>query len=113
MRILIEEMIPYDDHVVDFSTERVGTKRYIELYTTFDLDKASKTLKIKYLVIDANTSYNIFFKWSSLNKLGVIVSTPHLAMKFLSLSGDILIIHVDQKIAMECYAESMRVEPTQ
>jgi len=64
------------------------------------------------LVIDANTSYNILLGLSSLNKLGAIVSTPHLAMKFPFLSGDILTIHVDQKVARECYAESLRVEPT-
>ena len=52
MRIWIEEMTPYDDHV-GFSGERVGTKGYIDQYTTFNLDKASKTLKIRYLVIDA------------------------------------------------------------
>jgi len=112
MRIPIEEMTPYDDHMVNFLGERVGTKGYIELYTTFGLKKASKTLKIRYLVIDANTSYNILLGRSSLNKLGAIVSTPHLAMKFPSLSGDILTIHVDQKVARECYAESLRVEPT-
>ena len=113
LRIPIEEMMPYNDHAVSFSRERVGTKGYIELYTTFGLDKASKTLRIRYLVIDANTSYNILLGRSSLNKLGAIVSTPHLAMKFPSLSGNILTIHVDQKIARECYAESLQVEPTQ
>ena len=112
MRIPTEEMTPYDDHVVDFSGEQVGMKGYIELYTTFDLDKASKTLKIRYLVINTNTSCNILLGRSNLNKLGVTVSTPHLAMKFPSLSGDILTIHVDQKIARECYAESLRVEST-
>jgi len=35
MRIAEAEMMPYDDHVVGFSGERVGTKGYIELYTTF------------------------------------------------------------------------------
>jgi len=94
MRIPVEEMMPYNDHVVDFSGERVGTKSYIQLYTTFGLEEASKTLRIRYLVIDANTSYNILLGRSSLNKLGAIVSTPHLAMKFPSLSGDILTIHV-------------------
>ena len=110
MRISEEEMMPYNDHVVGFSGERVGTKGYIKLYTTFGLEGASK---IRYLVINANTSYNILLGKSSLNKLGAIVSTPHLAMKFPSLSGDILTIHVDQKVARECYAESLRVEPTQ
>ena len=112
MRIPAEEVMPYNDHMVGFSGERVGTKGYIELYTTFGLEEASKTPRIRYLVIDANTSYNILLGRSSLNKLGAIVSTPHLAMKFPSLWGDILTIHVDQKIARECYAESLRVEPT-
>ena len=35
MRIAKTEMMPYDDHVVGFSSEKVGTKGYIKLYTTF------------------------------------------------------------------------------
>jgi len=112
MRIPIEEMTPYDDRVVGFSSERVGTKGYIELYTTFVLNIVSKTLNIRYLVIDANTSYNILLGQSSFNKLGAIVSTPHLELKFPSLSSDILTIYVDQKTERECYAESLRVKPT-
>ena len=57
MRIAEAEMMPYDDHVVGFLGERVGTKGYIELYTTFGEGKNSRTIKIRYLVIDANTSY--------------------------------------------------------
>jgi len=90
MRIPVEEMMPYKDHVVGFVGERVGTKGYIEMYTTFGTEKANKTIKIRYLVIDANTSYNILLDRSSLNRLGAIVSTPHLAMKYSLPSGDIL-----------------------
>ena len=38
-------------------------------------------------------------------------TTPHLAMKFPSRTGDILTVHVDQKEARECYVESLQVEP--
>ena len=41
----------------------------------------------------------------------VIVSTSHLAMKFPLQTGNILTVHVDQKEARECYAESLRMEP--
>jgi len=105
------EMMPYDDHVVGFSGERVGIKGYIELYTTFGEGKNTRTIKIRYLVIDANTSYNILLGRPSINRLMAIVSTPHLEMKFPSGTGDILTVHVDQKEARECYAESFRVEP--
>jgi len=57
IRIPETEMVSYDYHVVGFAGERVGTKGYIELYTTFGKGKNSKTFKIRYLVIDANTSY--------------------------------------------------------
>ena len=111
IRIPQAEMVPYDDHVVGFASEKVGTKGYIELSTTFSEGKNNKTIGIKYLVIDANTSYNILLGRSSINRLMAIVSTPHLVMKFASVSGDILTVHVDQKVAQECYVESLRVEP--
>jgi len=37
-----------------------------------------------------------------LNKLGAIVSTPHLAMRFPSGFGDIIMVHADQRITGEC-----------
>ena len=52
-------MMLYDYYVVGFLSERVGTKGYIELYTTFGEGKACKTIKVCYLVINANASYNI------------------------------------------------------
>ena len=76
MRIAETEMMPYNDHVVGFLGERVGTKGYIELYTTFGEGKNTRTIKIRYLVIDVNTSYNILLGRPSINWLMVIVSTP-------------------------------------
>ena len=88
-------MVLYDDHVVGFVSEKVNTKGYIELYTTFGERKNNKTIKVWYLVIDANTSYNILLGRPSINRLRAIILTPHLAMKFFSLSRDILTVHVD------------------
>lgn len=39
-----------------------------------------------------------------------IVSTPHLAMKFPSVVGDIVMVHVDQKMTCECYVTKLKVE---
>jgi len=80
-------MVPYYDHVIGFSGEKVGTKGYIEFYTTFHQEKSCKTIRIWYLVIDANTSYNILLGRLSINQLMAIISKPHLAMKFLSPMG--------------------------
>ena len=71
-----------------------------------------KTIRVRYLLVNANTSYNILLGQSSINHLRVMVSTPHLPMKFPLVAGDIITVHVDKKIARECYVASLKVEPT-
>jgi len=39
--------------------------------------------------------------------LVAIVSTPRLAMKFPSASGDVITLHVDQKTTRECYVANL------
>nr|KYP41436.1 hypothetical protein KK1_037196 [Cajanus cajan] len=102
-----KELIPYDDPLVGFSGERVSTKGYINLFTRFCFDEQeSREIQVKYIVVHASTSYNILLGRPSLNMLGAIVSTPHLAMKFPSDKGKIITIHADQKAARECYFAS-------
>ena len=92
--------------------ERVETKGYVDLYTKLGGEMTlSKTIKIRYLIVDAKTSYNVLLGRPSLNALEAIVFMPHLAMKFPSSAGDIVTIHVDQKITRECYVASLKVEP--
>jgi len=111
LKIPEEDMQAYEDRIVGFSRERVDTRGYIDLYTKFVYTRTqTKTIKVRYLLVEANTSYNVLLGRQSLNTLGVIVSMPHLAMKFPSPTGDIITVHVDQKTARECYAASLRVE---
>ncbi|XP_020203330.1 uncharacterized protein LOC109788888 [Cajanus cajan] len=104
------ELVPYDDPLVGFSGERVKTKGYIKLSTRFGFEEAEyRDVSVKYVVVHANTSYNILLGRTSLNRLGAIVSTPHLAMKFLYETGRVITIHADQKTARECYFASLRL----
>ena len=78
----------------------MGTKGCIDLYTTFgDKRCLSKTIKNRYLLVNANTSYNVLLEHLSINHLRAIVSSPRLVMKFPSTTGDIVTVHVDRKIA--------------
>jgi len=113
MRIPEIEIQPYEEQIVGFSGERVDARGFIELHTMFMEDEClSKTIRSRYLLVNANASYNILLGQSSINHLKAIVSTPHLAMKFPSTIGDIVTVHVDQKIAHECYVASLKIEPT-
>jgi len=74
-----------DEQIVGFSRERVDTKGYIDLHTRFgEPSRRQRTISVRYIVVDVNMSYNASLGRPSLNKLGAIVSTSHLAMKFPS-----------------------------
>ena len=101
-------MVPYDEPIYGFSGEQVSTRGYIDLHTVFRDGIQTKTIPIRFLIIDAPTSYNVLLGRPSLNTLGAVVSTPHLALKFLSPSSDIRTVHCDQRLARECYMASLR-----
>ncbi|XP_020216781.1 uncharacterized protein LOC109800407 [Cajanus cajan] len=83
-----ESLEPYHEPLVGFSGERVMTRGCIDLYTRFGFDqKSSREIKIRYIVVHANTSNNVLLGRPSINALRAIVSTPHLCMKFPSRDG--------------------------
>jgi len=101
-------MLPYGEPIYDFSGEQVSTRGYIDLHTIFREGTQTKTIPIRFLIVDAPTSYNILLGHPSLNTLGAVVSTSHLAMKFPAPFDDILTIHYDQRLERECYMASLR-----
>jgi len=108
-----DAIIPLEEQIVGFSGERVDTKGYIDLRTKFgNTDRGHRMILVRYLIVDVNTSYNVLLGRPSLNKLGAIVSTPHLAMKFPTERGDVATVYADQRTTRECYVASLRLSPT-
>ena len=99
----------YLDPLVGFAGERVHTRGFVHLLTTFGVGKTYQTLTVRFLLVEANTSYNVLIGRRTLNGLGAIVSTPHMATKFPLDQGDIITIKAEPKIAWECYAQSLRL----
>jgi len=63
IRISETEIQLYNSQIVEFSEEHVDTWWYIDLYTTFGEDKhLRQTIKIRYLIVVSNTSYNILLR---------------------------------------------------
>jgi len=110
MRIPETEIQSYDEQIVGFSGERVDTKGFIDLYTTFGEEGSlSRTITSRYLLVNENTSYNILLGRLSINRLEVIFSTPHLAMNFhqrLEISSRSIYIYIYQKVARELRRKS-------
>jgi len=106
-------IIPLDEHIVGFSRERVNTKGYVDLHTKFGgTDRGHPTIFVRYFIVDVNTSYNALLGQPSLNKLGAIILTPHLVMKFPTERGGVTTIYAYQRTARECYVASLRLTST-
>lgn len=68
-------------------------------------------MKVRFLLVEAETLYNVLLGRPCLNAFGAIVSTPHLILKYLSDDGRVCTIRANQKMARECYAAGLKVKP--
>jgi len=91
-----------------FAGDQVEVRGYIELRTTFTDGVASRTEKIRYLVVNAPSAYNILWGRPTLNRTGVVPSTRHMKVKLPSMEGLIITICSDQKEAKKCYENSLK-----
>ncbi|XP_014523974.1 uncharacterized protein LOC106780225 [Vigna radiata var. radiata] len=104
-------IVPYNEQIVGFARERVDTRGYLDLRTRLGTGRESEEMKIRYLLVEANTAYNVLLGRPCLNAFGAIVSTPHLTMKYPTHRGTICTIRANQKTSRECYAAGLRIYP--
>ena len=97
--------------LVGFLGEEVQIKGYVELRTTFGTGDLTKTIPIRYIVVDAHSAYNVLLGRPTLNRLGAVVSSPHLKVKFHTDDGRVSTIDVDQEVARKCYENSLKGRP--
>ncbi|XP_014490542.1 uncharacterized protein LOC106753268 [Vigna radiata var. radiata] len=108
MELVGDAITPFHEQIVGFAGERVDIRGYLDLRTRLGTGDRAKELCVRFLLVEANTSYNALLGRPCLNAFGAIVSTPHLAMKFPSESGAICTVRADQKIARQCYAAALK-----
>lgn len=89
--ILESQIEPFSEQLTGFLEQTIDTMGHINLLTTFGDEKGSKAILIRYLLVNSLTSYHILIGWPALNELGAIISTPYMAMKFLTMSGKIIV----------------------
>ncbi|XP_014506467.1 uncharacterized protein LOC106766234 [Vigna radiata var. radiata] len=111
MDVSEEAIMPLHEQIVGFAGERVDTKGYIDLPVNLGMEKTTKELKVRFLLIEADTSYNVLLGRPCLNAFGAIVSTPHLVLKYPSDNERVCTIRANQNMARECYAAALKVKP--
>ncbi|XP_068486589.1 uncharacterized protein [Phaseolus vulgaris] len=103
-----DQLRPYGGCLYGFAGDQVEVMGYIELRTTFTNGLASRTEKIRYLVVNAPSAYNIMLGRPTLNRIGAVPSTRHMKVKLPSMEGVVITIRSDQKEAKKCYENSLK-----
>jgi len=101
---------PYTGCLYGFADNQVEVRGYLELRTTFTDGEASRTESIRYLVVNANSAYNILLGRPALNRLNGVASTHHMKMKLPDLNGKVIVIKSDQEEARKCYENSLKTK---
>ena len=94
-------------HLRGFSREKVLSLGSIQLVLTLGDPPFQATTTVRFLVVDAPSSYNILLGRPSLNAIKAIPSTYHMMIKFPTTS-EVGMVRGDQRVARECYSESMK-----
>ena len=86
---------PYTGCLYGFIGDQAEVRGYLELRTTFTDGMASRTESIRYLVVNADSTYNILLGRPALNRLRTVASTRDMKMKLPDLSGKVIVIKSD------------------
>jgi len=90
----------------------VEVKGYFNLWMIFSDEQEIKIILVRYIMLNASSSYNILLTRPSLNKLGAITSTVHLKMKFPTEARKVVTMRVNRKVSKKCYENGLRARRT-
>ncbi|RDX82835.1 hypothetical protein CR513_36329, partial [Mucuna pruriens] len=82
MQLPVGLIQPCPGNLYGFAGECVPILGTVELETCLGERPVDRTILIQYTIVDAPASYNIIVGRPALNRVGAIVSTKHLCMKF-------------------------------
>jgi len=99
---------PYTGCLYGFAGDQVEVRDYLELRTTFTDGTAARTESIRYLVVNANSAYNILLGMPALNRHRGVSSTRHMKLKLSDLSRRVIVIKSDQEEAKKCYENNLK-----
>ncbi|RDX74952.1 hypothetical protein CR513_45231, partial [Mucuna pruriens] len=109
MQLLLSQLRKCMGSLYGFVGERVPIRGTVELETSFGERSGTRVIRVLYTVVDAKASYNIIMGRPALNRLGAIMSTCHLCMKF-PIDRKVGSVWADSYLAEKCYEDSLKVE---
>ncbi|GAU48084.1 hypothetical protein TSUD_81440, partial [Trifolium subterraneum] len=99
-----ETLVPYvGSDLQGFNGSTTKPWGYEDLIVTFGENKAMKSVKVKFLVVDCPSLYNCIIGRPTLAELFAVSSTIHLKLKYYTKDGQVATINGDIEAARRCF----------
>ncbi|GAU30269.1 hypothetical protein TSUD_384900 [Trifolium subterraneum] len=104
LQLTEENLVPYvGSDLQGFNGSTTKPWGYVDLIVTFGENKAMKSVKVKFLVVDCPSLYNCIIGRPTLAELFAVSSTIHLKLKYYTKDGQVATINGDIKSARRCF----------
>jgi hypothetical protein len=107
-----KDLTPHKGSLIGFTGDIILPNRYVDLKVLFGQKPDTKAVMPKIIVVDCPSAYNAILGRPTLNHLGAIVSTVHLAMKFPGEDGSVITVRGKGSDARRWYQESLKITKT-
>ena len=102
-----EKLESVNAYLRGLSGERVLPLGLVQLVLTLGDPPCQATTTVRFLIVDAPSSYNMLLGRPSLNFIRIVPSAYHMVIKFPIVNG-VGMVQGNQCIARECYSASMK-----
>lgn len=102
--------LPSKGTLSGFSGEQVHVLGHVPIMTIFGSGRNSKSIKLKYLIMNTLSPYNIIIGRPTFNALGEVLSTLYLTMKFPLEGRHVGTIKRDQGLVRKCCKDNLKLK---
>lgn len=110
MNFDITELFPFTGSLVGFSGEPTQVLGHLPMITTFGNGESSKSIMVKYLIVNVASPYNIIIGRPSFIALKAKLSTLYLTLKYPLKDSQTGRVKGDQEIERKCYKNSLKLK---
>ncbi|GAU40449.1 hypothetical protein TSUD_397690 [Trifolium subterraneum] len=104
LQLTEENLVPYvGSDLQGFNGSTTKPWGYVDLIVTFGENKAMKSVKVKFLVVDCPSLYNCIIGRPTLAELFAVSSTIHLKLKYYTKDGQVATINGDIEAVRLCF----------
>ncbi|GAU42123.1 hypothetical protein TSUD_350970 [Trifolium subterraneum] len=104
LQLTEENLVPYvGSDLQGFNGSTTKPWGYVDLIVIFGENKAMKSVKVKFLVVDCPSLYNCIIGRPTLAELFAVSSTIHLKLKYYTKDGQVATINGDIEVARRCF----------